>query len=182
MLINLNIIMWLIINLLFYIIFSINILISLLSFVMLIGIISFLLLFLHLEYVTYMFLLIYLGGVIIFFLFVILLLHNEASIELLKKKLNLDVVLVVILFFKLFVTLLLLNERLTSKFIKSRYNYNSSYLSNDLFFTDISQIQGDASYFVPLYSLSNSVLLIMLGLILLFSMIGVIVITTQKDA
>lgn len=86
----------------FYILFSLNTLISIFCFIIIVILTSILLLQLHVEYLTFLILLLYLGGILIFFLFTALMLNNEDMIKNYKSSYSFENTLIFILSFKMF--------------------------------------------------------------------------------
>jgi hypothetical protein len=58
--------------------------------------------------------------------------------------------------------------------------YFPTFIENNYFLTDLTNNYGDVYALISLYS-DKSILLLILGLILLFTMMGVIVITKNKN-
>ena len=169
---------WLSLFLIFYIIFSLNTLISIFCFIIVIFIIAFLLLQLHVEYVTYLFLLLYLGGILIFFLFTSLMLHKEYQSFKVFTLPSWDNFFVLIFMSKFFFFWSCLNLKLCC--LKNTYllSYSSCFIENDFFFKELFNNQSDLVFFISLYT-EKAFVLFLLGMILLFTLMGVIVITKK---
>lgn len=146
---------------------------------MVIFIIGFFLLQLHIEYLTYLILLLYLGGIIIFFLFTTLMLNNEYKSSKGVTQFSLEHLIFTLFFFKCFFFLTYLNYKLCIFITTLSTSYLPTHIENNYFYKELLNNQGDAITFMSLYT-EKFILLLILGAILLFTMIGVIVITRSK--
>lgn len=156
-----------------------NTLISIFCFILVVFIISILLLKLHVEYITFLILLLYLGGILIFFLFTALMLNNEYNSDKIITKYSFENILLFILFFKTFYLISCLNFKISLFKSLSLVQYLPTYIENNYFLKNFTENHSDVVNFVSLYT-EKSLLLIILGFILLFTMLGVIVITKKK--
>lgn len=138
------------------------------------------LLLLHVEYLTFTLLLLYLGGILVFFLFVAIMLSNEYNTARLESQLPLEAGVGSILGFKICLSLAALNENVVFFMSKVQYYYIPTHITNNIFITDLYQIDGDTSYFISLYT-DKYIYIGMLGLLLLFSMIGIVLIVYQDE-
>ncbi len=174
----LKILIWLSVYFIFYIIFSLNTLISFVCFIAVILIICLLLLQLQVEYLTYLILLLYLGGIIIFFLFTSLMLNYELSTIKPSIFWSPETLITTLIFFKSFFLLTCLNFKLC--YVKSHIlmDYFPTFIENFYFMNDLFKNQGDTITLLSLYT-EKSILLLVLGLILLYTMMGVIIITRK---
>ena len=177
----LKITLWLSIYFIFFILFSMNTLISVFCFILIIILIAFLLLQLHIEYVTFLILLLYLGGILIFFLFTVLMLNNENTV-LIKTSgyYSCENLLLLLLSCKTFFFISYFNSRIC--FFLQNWNnteYSPFLIINNYFLKNFLKNQGDIISFVSLYT-EQFLLLLILGMILLFTMMGVIIITKTK--
>jgi len=134
----LKIIVWLSTYFIFYILFSMNTLISIFCFIIIIFLISILLLQLHIEYVTYLILLLYLGGILIFFLFTTLMLNNEYTSVRVITQYSLDNFLLLLVSCKLFFLVSYLNLKvcLFNKVLFTQ-DYSPMLIKNNYFFKTI---------------------------------------------
>jgi NADH:ubiquinone oxidoreductase subunit 6 (subunit J) len=157
-----------------------NTLISIFCFIIIIFLIAILLLQLHIEYITYLILLLYLGGILIFFLFTTLMLNNEYTSVKIVTQYSLENMLLLLFCCKLFFFMSYLNLKICS-FIESFYSkeYSPMLIQNNYFLKELLSNQGDVITFLSLYT-EKSILIFILGMILLFTMMGVIVITKGK--
>ena len=161
-----------------YIIFSLKTLISFFCFIIIIFLISFLLLLLQIEYLTLLILLLYLGGILIFFLFTALMLNNEYST---KKNITLysfENIFLFLISFKFFYIVTYFNYKLCYLKINISLDYVPSLIENNYFLKDIMKNHGDALMLLNIFT-EKSILLFLLGIILLFTMLGAIVITKK---
>jgi len=133
---------------------------------------------LQIEYLTYLILLLYLGGILIFFLFTALMLSNEYSSSKITKQFSFDNVVIILFFFKMFFILTKLNFNLVTHQNLLFVDYFPTYINNNFFLTNYLSNQSDIFLFANLF-MEKYVLLFILGNILLFTMIGVIVITKK---
>lgn len=174
-----KILIWLSIYFIFYILFSLNTLISIFCFIIIILLTCLLLLQLHLEYLTFLILLLYLGGILIFFLFTALMLNNEYDYKNQNHSLSFENTFIFVFFFKIFFWISLLNNKII--YFKSIYPkyYLNSYISDSFSTSNLLSNQNDVLSLIILYS-EKYIFLIVLGMILLYTMIGVIVITKNK--
>lgn len=174
----LKILIWLASYFIFYILFSLNTLISIFCFILIIFIISLILLQIQVEYLTFLIMLLYLGGILIFFLFTALMLNNEYHSNKTNTPLSVDNIIFLIFFFKCFFLLSCLNFNLC--YFRSLFfnNYLSVFIENNYFLSDILKNQGDVLTLMSLYT-EKSILLFILGFILLFTMMAIIVITRK---
>ena len=171
-------IIWLSMYFIFYIIFSINTLISVFCFILLVFFTSVLLFIIHIEYSTYLLLLLYLGGILIFFLFTALMLNNEYSTIKNVKQISFDNILIFLITFKIWFFLTTLNYNINVEKNYLFYDYFPTYIENNYFYKDMLNNHSDIYNFFSLFT-ENYILLFLLGNILLFTMMGVIVITKK---
>lgn len=133
------------------------------------------------EYLTFLILLLYLGGIIIFFLFTTLMLSNEYDSKKNNHYFSIDTVLIILIFTKLFFLTSILNKQILY-YTNTFYNYFIPVnITQNIHIKNFLTSQNDIVLFVNLYS-EKYIFLIFLGMILLFTMIGVIVITKNKHA
>lgn len=158
--------------------FSLNTLISIFCFIMVLFNICLLLFQLNIEYLTYLVLLLYLGGILIFFLFTALMLNQEYISTKVVILYSLENSFLILLFLKLFFYLSTLNYQLCFFKIYFSLEYVPVYISNTYFLKDLLGNHGDALTFLSLYS-EKALIFIIFGLILLFTMMGVILITKK---
>jgi len=135
---------------------------------------------LHIEYLTYLILLLYLGGILIFFLFTTLMLNNEYTSIKVITQYSLENLLLLLISCKFFFIVSYLNLKvcLFNKIFICQ-DYSPMLINNNYFLKDLLNNQGDVFTFLSLYT-EKAVLILILGLILLFTMMGVIVITKSK--
>jgi len=133
------------------------------------------------EYVTYVILLIYLGGVVIFFLFLTTYLSNESKLNSGFAKFSLNHALSLIFYLKLLICVFLLNEDVLGATFLINSHSSLALINNYVFLTDFFSANGDIWYVAPLFCVELAAVLILLGFILLYAMIGVIVILKQKN-
>lgn len=134
---------------------------------------------LNVEYLTFLILLLYLGGIIIFFLFTTLMLTNEYDSKHKKNYLSIENIFIILIFAKLFFLCNILNKKII---IHANIYYNifmPTNLTGNFFFNQFISTQSDIILFIHLYS-EKYIFIILLGMILLFTMIGVIFITKTK--
>lgn len=176
----LKIIIWLSTYFIFYILFSMNTLISIFCFIILIFFIAILLLQLHIEYITYLILLLYLGGILIFFLFTTLMLNKEYQSTRFITQYSFENVILLLFSCKFFFLISYLNFK-TCFFTSHLHSitYSPALIQNNYFLKELLNNQGDVTSFLSLYT-EKFVLILILGMILLFTMMGVIVITKSK--
>lgn len=177
----LKLILWLSIYFIFFILFSINTLVSIFCFIIIIILVALLMLSLHIEYVTYLILLLYLGGILIFFLFTILMLNNEyTQLTTTLSYYSLENMILLLFSCKAFFFISYFNSKIC--FFLENWNsteYSPMLVVNNYFIKEILKNQGDVISFFSLYT-EQFVLIIILAMILLFTMMGVIVITKTK--
>jgi len=73
------------------------------------------------------------------------------------------------------------NQEIIKYSIWGNYKLSFVHLSNNVYLTDYFSVNGDIWYITLLFSEELAPILIILGLILLYSMVGVIVILKQKN-
>lgn len=178
----LKITLWLSIYFIFFILFSMNTLISIFCFIIIIILIAFLMLKLHIEYVTYLILLLYLGGILIFFLFTILMLNNEYTpLTTWSNHYSFENIILLLFSCKAFFFMSYFNLKLC--FFLENWNsieYSPMLIVNNYFIKEFLKNQGDIISFFSLYT-EQFFLILILAMILLFTMMGVIVITKTKN-
>lgn len=136
---------------------------------------------LNVEYLTFLILLLYLGGIIIFFLFTTLMLTNEYDSKQKNNYLSIENILILLIFTKLFFLCNVLNKKIIIH-INTYYNiFMPTNITGNIFFNKFISAQNDIILFIHLYS-EKYIFIILLGMILLFTMIGVIFITKTKHA
>lgn len=161
--------------------FSLNTLISIFCFILIILNACVLLFQLHVEYLTFLILLLYLGGIIIFFLFTTLMLSNEYDSKKNQNYFSIDNILIILIFVKLFFFINIINKKILY-YTNTFYNFLIPVnITQNTYSTNFLSSQNDIILFINLYS-EKYIFLISLGMILLFTMIGVIVITKNKHA
>lgn len=138
-----------------------------------------LLLQLHVEYLTFLILLLYLGGILIFFLFTALMLNNEYDSSKQNYFFSFENIILFIIVCKTFFIWNILNNKVIFFTSLNINKYIPSLITDNLSITNYLSTQNDVILFICLYS-EKYLLLIFLGLVLLFTMIGVIVITKNK--
>ena len=162
----------------FYLILSLNTLLSIFCFVIIVFIICILFFQLQVEYITYLTLLLYLGGILIFFLFTALMLNNEYRSVKLKIYFSFENMVLLVFFCKAFFILDTVNFKTSSFKNNIVLPYLTSYIENNFYIQDIIKNHGDIISFLSLY-FEQSILLLILGFILLFTMMSVIIITKK---
>ena len=157
-----------------------NTLISIFCFILVIFLIAILLLQLHIEYITYLILLLYLGGILIFFLFTTLMLNNEYITTKIVTQYSFGNILLLLVACKAFFLISSLNFKIYL-FNATLFpnEYSPLFIHNNYFLQTFLTNQGDVLTFSSLYT-DKGVLILILGMILLFTMMGVIVITKSK--
>ena len=172
--------MWSLIYLVFYIIFSVNTLVSVVFFILILFLLCFLLFQIHVEYLTYLILLLYLGGILIFFLFTALMLNKASrSINEIQNYFSFYNILFFVFGLKCFFLLSYLNFNLCYFKSGQAETFAASLITNNYNINDLFKNQGDILNLLTLYT-EKSLLLGLLGLNLLFTMMGVIIITRNK--
>lgn len=157
-----------------------NSLISIFCFIIIVFLISILLLQLHIEYITYLILLLYLGGILIFFLFTTLMLNNEYTSTKIVTNYSFENIILLLFTGKLFFLISYLNQKICLFHqIALSIDYSPMLIQNNYFLKHLLNNQGDVLSFISLYT-EKFILIIILGIILLFTMMGVIVITKSK--
>lgn len=176
-----KILLWLTCYFILYILFSLNTLISIFCFIIVIIITSIFLLQLHIEYLTFLILLLYLGGILIFFLFTSLMLSNEYNSQTKSSLYSTENIVFIFLFVKIYYWVNLYNFKLcTFLTFNTSNNYYTNYISDNYSYIELLNNQHDVLILNSLYS-NKIILLFLLGMILLFTMVGVIVITKEKN-
>lgn len=175
---SIKIIMWLSVYFIFYILFSLNTLISIFCFIVVIFFISLLLLQFQIEYLTFLILLLYLGGILIFFLFTALMLSNEYTPIKVAKNYSLDNIFLFLIVFKGYFAINSLNFYICMEKSENPMIFFPTHINNNFFWNHFFSNQSDVSNFICLFT-EKYLLLFILGNILLFTMIGVIVITKK---
>lgn len=173
-----KLLMWLSVYFIFYILFSLNTLISIFCFIVVIFFISILLLTFQIEYLTFLILLLYLGGILIFFLFTALMLNNEYTTIKNSKTYSIENMLLILLASKMYFSVNSLNFYICLEKSEITMNFFPTFISNNYFWKDFFANQSDVSNFICLFT-EKYLFLFILGNILLFTMVGVIVITKK---
>ena len=173
-----KLITWLSIYFTFYIIFSVNTLISIFCFIIVVFIIGILLLSIHVEYSTYLVFLLYLGGILIFFLFTALMLSNEYNFVKSSNQTSFDNILFLLITLKIWFLTTALNFNISTEKSYILNDYFPTHIENNYYLKDLVSNHSDIYNFFSLFT-EKYVLLFILGNILLFTMIGVIVITKK---
>jgi NADH:ubiquinone oxidoreductase subunit 6 (subunit J) len=155
------------------VIFSSTSLYSIISFIFLIIGSVFILFSLEVEFLSFILLLIYIGALIVLFLFIVMMLDldKEESIKVTSFIFSMNLIFYLFLVLKLLFYCLFFNKNLvfgismiSYEFIK--YDENITNFSSSFFYTG-----SDAIIFLSLFT-TKSCLFILVGLILLFSMVG----------
>lgn len=136
------------------------------------------LLLIQVEYVTYLIVLIYLGGILIFFLFTALMLNDDYRLVRVATQYSIGNILLFLFIVKFFFFFTYINFNLIRFKAYQSFEYNTFVIENNYTISDLFKNQGDILNLINLYT-EKSLLLILLGLILLYTMKGVIVITRQ---
>ena len=171
---------WLSTYFVFYILFSLNTLISIFCFIIIILLSCILLLQVHVEYITFLILLLYLGGILIFFLFTSLMLNNEYDYKKQNTTYSFETALLLIFFSKIFYSISIINNKIINFKLMYTNRFLASYITENYALNDLISCHYDIYTIINLYS-EKYILLIFLGMILLYTMIGVIVITKNKN-
>jgi NADH:ubiquinone oxidoreductase subunit 6 (subunit J) len=108
-----------------------------------------------------------------------LMLNNEYNSDKIITKYSFENILLFIIFFKTFYLISCLNLKISLFKTLSLVQYLPTYIENNYFLKNFTENHSDVVNFISLYT-EKSLLLIILGLILLFTMLGVIVITKKK--
>jgi NADH:ubiquinone oxidoreductase subunit 6 (subunit J) len=173
-----KLLMWLSVYFIFYILFSLNTLISIFCFIIVIFFISILLLQFHIEYLTFLILLLYLGGILIFFLFTALMLNNEYTTIKNSKSYSIENISLILFASKSYFSINSLNYYICVQKSNFFMYFFPTYIGNNYFWKDLFNNQSDVSNFICLFT-EKYLFLFILGNILLFTMMGVIVITKK---
>ena len=120
----------------------------------------------------------YLGGILIFFLFTALMLNNEYTSNKSTKQYSLENMFLILISIKLLYLISYLNYNVCVEKTNTITQFIPTYITNGYFFNDFLNNQSDVSSFIVLFS-EKYILLFILGFILLFTMMGVIVITKK---
>ena len=163
------------------VIFSRNALYSILSLVFLIVTGSCFLLLLEIEFLSFIILLLYIGAISVLFLFVVMMLQlgktNSKMIQM--SFLSADGVLYILFLFKLIFFIFYFNLKI-SNFI-SLFSYEFNNFNHNMYysFSTPLMIGGDSIIFLNLFT-QKYLFFILIGIILLFSMVGSIVLCVNQ--
>ena len=163
------------------IVLSRNPLYSMLNLIGVILTVSILLLSLGIEFLVFMYLLIYIGAIAVLFLFILkmLQLDSPASPTNYEETIFNDLLLYLVLIFKLLYSFFFLNFKICSSLMQTYSEFSTVVEEYDII-NSSSFIIGDSFVFVSLF-IENVFLLIILAFILLFSMIGSVALCFSKD-
>jgi NADH-quinone oxidoreductase subunit J len=180
----LRLLVW--VNLLFavIIIFSSNVLYSILSLVFLVITGCSILILLEMEFLPFIIMLLYIGAVSVLFLFVVMMLQmNKNNSKNLKMSfLSVDGLLYLLLTFKFIILGHSLNQGLSSLVSVVSYQFTTYYYETYYTLTSSLLISGDSMVFLSLFT-QKYYFFILMGIILLFTMVGSIVLCLpQKSA
>lgn len=162
------------------VIFSRNALYSILSLVFLIVTGSCILLLLEVEFLSFVILLLYVGAIAVLFLFVVMMLQlSKPHSKMIQMSfLSADGILYFLFLFKLLFFIFYFNLKLSTFISLFSYSFNIFNSDNYYSFSDPLMICGDSIIFIIIFT-QKYFFLIIVGLILLFSMIGSIVLCIQ---
>lgn len=136
--------------------------------------------FFHLEYISFLILLLYLGGVLIFFLFITLMINKEYTSSKISYIFSLENIFLFLFFMKSFILLSCFNCKIF--FILQSYyyfDYFPTYIENNYFYISFLSNKDDALFFLSLYS-EKFFCFLYIGLIFLYGMIGAVLIMYNK--
>jgi hypothetical protein len=147
----------------------------------LILIVCFFLFFFHLEYVSFLILLLYLGGVLIFFLVITLMINKEYTSSKNSSIFSCENILIFVFFIKSFFILSYYNSKVFS-LLQGYYffNYFPTYIENNYNYASLLSNKDDAFFLLNLYS-DKFMFVIFLGILFLYSMIAVVLIMYNKN-
>lgn len=163
------------------VIFSSNVLNSILSLVFLIVTGGFILIILEIEFLSFIIILLYIGAIAVLFLFVVMMLQlNKNTSKYLKMSfLSSDGVLYLLVGFKIFFFIFYLNQKLTDFVSLFSYQFYTAHYDTNYTFVNFLLVGGDSVLFLGLFS-QKYYFFILVGIILLFAMVGSIVLCINK--
>jgi len=174
--------LWLSLFVMWGMIFSYHTLISIFFFFFLVLIISTLLIILRIEFVAYLLLLIYLGGILVFFLFSGMLfstnfnsIYNSKRLPLYKNN-NIFFFLIIL---KLGIALFTLYAKLNLIFFSLAFNYLPSVFDGDFECSRFLYYNGESYVFTVLYG-DKGFLLIIISMVLFATIYGVLILCTNR--
>ena len=147
----------------------------------LILIVCLLLLYFHIEYVTLLILLLYLGGILIFFLFITLMINKEYIMSKTVILFSVNNIFLFIFFIKTFFLFSVFNCKLY--FFLQEYFfcfYFPTYIENNYTLNMFLSNKDDIFFFLGLFS-EKFFIFVYIGLLFLYGMIGAILIMFNKN-
>jgi len=139
------------------------------------------LLYFHVEYIAFLILLLYLGGILIFFLFITLMINKEYTSSKISSTFSLENIFLFLFFIKSFFLLSYFNCKIF--FLIQGYYfffYYPTYISGNYSYNTFLSNKDDAFFFLSLYS-EKIFYFLYLGLIFLYGMIGAVLIMYNKN-
>jgi NADH:ubiquinone oxidoreductase subunit 6 (subunit J) len=163
------------------VIFSTNVLNSILSLVFLIVTGGCILLVLDIEFLSFIIMLLYIGAIAVLFLFVVMMLQlNKNNSKYLKMSfLSTDGVLYLLFGLKIFFFAFYLNKKLSCFISLFSYQFTNFHYDSNYCFVNFLLVGGDSIAFLGLFT-QKYYFFILVGIILLFAMVGSIVLCINQ--
>lgn len=163
------------------VIFSSNVLYSILSLVFLIVTGCFVLLVLEVEFLSFIIMLLYIGAIAVLFLFVVMMLQlNKNNAKQLKMSfLGADGILYLLFGFKCIFFIFYLNQKLSSFISLFSYQFTTFQHEGSYSFVNSLLVGGDSLIFLSLFT-QKYYFFVLVGIILLFSMVGSIILCINQ--